>query len=434
MGKGLDFLIIAELLVYASANLVNLCLPLAILLSSIMTMGNLAEHFELVALKSAGISLMKIIFPLTIFVLLLTGGAFYFANNISPIATLKFKSLLYDITQAKPSIELKDGIFYNGMEGYSIRVGRNDRETGDLHDMLIYDHTKKNTGNRTVIRAKLGRMEQTEDKRFLILTLYDGYSYDESSRTEKNKQDHPLVSNKFEKDILRIDMSGFMLTRSDEDQWKNHMQMLTMGQLQESIDSLKNQKGVRKQEYYRYITRSIKFLGDTVAPDMQPIVAQDYFESLDYHQKRRAVTVAMNISQNSKNYINSSAQELENRKVYINRHHNEWHRKLVLSVACLVFFFIGAPLGAIIKKGGIGLPVVISVLFFLLFHVSYITGEKMAKSGVLEPITGMWLSTFILVPISVFLTIRASQDAALFDPGGWDRLIAKFKLKKPAEE
>lgn len=434
MGKGLDFLIIAELLAYASANLVNLCLPLAILLSSIMTLGNLAEHFELVALKSAGISLMKILFPLTVFVLLITAGAFYFANNISPIATLKFKSLLYDITRAKPSIELKDGIFYNGMEGYSIRVGRNDRETGNLHDMLIYDHTKKNTGNRTVIRAKLGRMEQTEDKRFLILTLYDGFSYDESSRTEKNKQDHPLVSNTFEKDILRIDMSGFMLTRSNEEQWKNHMQMLTMGQLQESIDSLKSQVNVRKQEYNRYIARSIKLLGDTLSPNMKTIDAEDYFGSLNYHHKKRAVTVAMNISQNSKNYINSSAQELENREIYINRHYNEWHRKLVLSVACIVFFFIGAPLGAIIKKGGIGLPVVISVLFFLLFHVSYITGEKMAKSGVLEPITGMWLSTFILVPISVFLTIRASKDAALFDPGGWDRLIAKFKLKKPAEE
>jgi len=434
MGKGLEFTIIMELLLYASANLVNICLPLAILLSSIMTLGNLAEHFELVALKSAGISLLRIIFPLTVFVLLLTGGAFYFANNISPVATLKFKSLLYDITQAKPSIELKDGIFYNGMEGYSIRVTHNDRETGNLNDMLIYDHTKKNTGNRTVIRAKVGRMEQTDDKRFLILTLYDGYSYDESASDEKKKQVHPLVSNRFEKDILRIDMSGFMLTRSDEDQWKNHMQMLTMGQLKHSIDSLNNLYSTRKSEYNRYLERSLHITKDTTLVDFQNMKAEDYFASLNYSMKRRAVNIALNISQNSKNYIASSKQELDNRMVYINRHHNEWHRKLVLSLACIIFFFIGAPLGAIIKKGGIGLPVVISVLFFLLFHISSITGEKMAKTGVLDPFTGMWLSTFILLPISVFLTIRASKDAALFDPGGWDRLFARFKPKKRAKE
>jgi lipopolysaccharide export system permease protein len=436
MGKGLAFNVILELLLYASANLVNICLPLAVLLSSIMTFGNLAENFELVALKSAGISLYRIMLPLIVFVIFLTAGAFYFANNISPIATLKFKSLLYDITQAKPSIELRDGIFYNGMEGYSIRVGHNDRETGDLHDMLIYDHSKKQNGNKTVIRAKKGRMEQTDDKRFLILTLFDGYSYDESTSDKKAEMQRPLISNQFEKDVLRIDMSGFLLQRSDEDQWKNHMQMLTMGQLDGAIDSLQSMYDDRKDEYQRYLNRSLFIRKDSLydqrSENTEPL---GYFTSLNYQAKRRAVNLALNVAQNSKNYVSSTKQELTNRTSYINRHFNEWHRKITLSVACLVFFFIGAPLGAIIKKGGIGLPVVVSVLFFLLFHVSSITGEKMAKTGVIDPFTGMWLSTFILLPISIFLSIKGAKDAAIFDPGGWDRLLNKLRRKKkPSDE
>lgn len=430
MGKGLEYSIILELLLYASANLVNICLPLAVLLSSIMTFGNLAENFELVALKSAGIALLRIMLPLTVVTVFITFGAFYFANNIAPVATLKFKSLLYDITRAKPGIELRDGIFYNGMEGYSIRVSDNDRETGDLNDILIYDHTNKQAGNRTVIRAKKGRMEQTNDKRYLILTLHDGYSYDESVAEPKQKEKRPLVSNRFEKDVLRIDVSGFMLTRSDEDQWKNHMQMLTMGQIQVAVDSLHDLYSVRRKEYSSYLNRSLFLRKDSTEIDFATTESEDYFGSLNYQMKRRTVNISLNVVQNSKNYINSTKTEFYNREQYIARYQNEWHRKVVLSFACLVFFFIGAPLGALIKKGGIGLPVVISVLFFLLFHISSITGEKMAKTGVIEPLFGMWLSTLILLPISVFLTIRASKDRALFEPGGWDRLINKIWPKR----
>ncbi len=430
MGKGLETTVILELLLYASANLVNLCLPLAVLLSSIMTFGNLAENFELTAMKSAGISLLRIMFPLTIFVVFITFGAFYFANNIAPVATLKFKSLLFDITEAKPSIELNDRIFYNGLDGYSIRVGKNDRETGDLHDMLIYDHTKKQSGNKTVIRAERGRMEQTDDKRFLILTLYNGYTYDETGSEESAKSDYPMVRNKFEKDILRIDVSGFMLQRTDEDQWKNHIQMMTMGQLGASIDSLYLLYSRREHDYETYINRTIRLRNDSTGNIHTGLNQDDFFASANYHSKRRSVDIATNMAQNGENHTAAVGHELSQRKMYINRHYNEWHRKLTLPFACMVFFFIGAPLGALIRKGGIGLPVVISVLFFLLFHISSITGEKMARTGVIDPFSGMWLSTFILLPISVFLTLRATRDASLFHPGGLDRITSKLKFKK----
>jgi lipopolysaccharide export system permease protein len=338
---------------------------------------------------------------------------------------------LWDITQAKPSIELRDGVFYNGMEGYSIRVTDNDKATGDLNDILIYDHSKKDKANKTVIRAEKGRMEQTDDKRFLILTLYNGYTYDESGTGEDPKSGFPMVQNHFEKDILRIDMSGFLLTRSDEDQWKSHMQMLTMGQLTESIDSLNFSLNERKKEYQNYLNRSVYLMSDSSKTNFESLTAlPGYYDSLNYQMKRRAVNIALNIAQNSKNYIESTHQELFHRTMYINKHYNEWHRKVTLSIACLIFFFIGAPLGAIIKKGGIGLPVVISVLFFLVFHVVSMTGEKMAKTGVLDPFSGMWLSTFVLFPISVFLTYKASKDAMLFEPGSIDRFFARFKRKK----
>lgn len=429
MGKGLEFSVIMELLLYASANLVNICLPLAVLLSSIMTFGNLAENFELVALKSSGISLLRIMSPLIVFVIFITMGAFYFANNVAPVATLKFKSLLYDITQAKPGIELRDGIFYNGIEGYSIRVGHNDRVTGLLSDMLIYDHSKASKGNKTVIRAKEGRMEQTNDKRFLILTLKDGFAYDESGSNNSRESDFPLVRNRFDKDVLRIDVSGFLLQRSDEDQWKNHMQMLTMGQLDESIDSLKALYSKRVVDYNTYLNRTTRLRSDSTitTSSVDPL---PYFDDLNISQKRQTVAVAKNISQNNLNYVIGAKREFEARTSYITNHYNEWHRKLTLPFACLVFFFIGAPLGALIKKGGIGLPVVISVLFFLLFHITSITGEKMAKTAVIDSFSGMWLSTFILLPISVFLTLRASKDAALFNPGGFDRIFARFKPGK----
>lgn len=433
MGKGLELSVIMELLLYASANLVNICLPLAVLLSSIMTFGNLAENFELVALKSAGISLIRIMSPLIVFVCFITLGAFYFANNIAPVATLKFKSLLYDITQAKPGIELKDGIFYNGIEGYSIRVGHNNRETGKLSDMLIYDHSKASKGNKTVIRAKEGRMEQTNDKRFLILTLKDGYAYDESNSSDNQDSNFPLMRNHFEKDVLRIDVSGFMLQRSDEDQWKNHMQMLTMGQIDESIDSLKSLFAKRIVDYDKYLNRTTRIRTDTVQ-ETSDVVPLPYFSDLNTSRKRQTVVVAKNIAQNNLNYVIGAKKEFAARSSYITKHHNEWHRKLTLPAACLVFFFIGAPLGALIKKGGIGLPVVVSVLFFLLFHITSITGEKMAKTGVMDSFSGMWLSTFILLPISVFLTLRASKDAALFVPGGFDRIFSRFRPRKKKEK
>ena len=430
VGKGLEWYVIAELLIYASANLVTLALPLAVLLSSIMTFGGLAEHYELVAMKSSGLSLIRIMLPLILFTGLLSLGAFYFSNTASPYATLKFKSLLWDVRKKKPTLDLKEDVFYNGLEGYSIRVREIDEETNLLSDLLIYRYNDKEPGNRHVIRAKTGKMLKSGGGRFLTLELYDGVSYDEMGK-RRNETNRPHVSGAFEKDVILIDLSAFDLQRSDEELWKNHMKMLSMKQLKTAIDSLEEQKASRVIDFEKYMNRSISLNDSSLSGQIDNEASYKSFESLVALEKRRVVNVAINMTRNAKNYMNRTKEEMRGRDEYIDKHKIEWHRKLTLSFACFILFFVGAPLGAIIKKGGLGLPVIFSVLFFLVWHISGISGEKMVESGILTAFEGMWLSSMILFPIAVFLTYKAAKDAALFDRDTYskfvDRVIQFFR-------
>ncbi len=433
VGKGLEWYVIVELLLYASANLVPMSLPLAVLLSSIMTMGSLAEHYELVAMKSSGLSLFRIMLPLIAFILLVAMGAFYFNNTVSPYANLKFKSLLWDITKKKPSMELKEGVFYNGIEGYSIRVMDKDKDSKTLHDVLIYQHDQQSPGNRRVIRAKEGEMIKSPGGQNLMLHLRDGVSYDEIVSADRDAVPHTKTV--FEEDFITMDLSGFDLQRTDEDLWKSHMKMLSMSQLREAIDSLHHQSAKRKEEVSSYLMRSISIqdTSSTVGAAIPDSVQLATYTTLKLADRRQVVSVAMNMTRNSKNYMTRSKEELTGRKEFINKHKLEWHRKLTLSFACILLFFIGAPLGAIIKKGGLGLPVIFSVLFFLVFHITSISGEKMVDSGKLSPFYGMWLSTIALLPIAIFLTYKAAKDAALFDNDAyvrlWDKLRRLFAKK-----
>lgn len=240
MGKGLDNWVIIKLLFFASARVVNMALPLAILMSSIMTMGSLAENNEMTAMKSAGISLMKIMRPLIVFHVGLSIMAFIFANNIWPIANLKTRTLLFSIMKQKPSLNLTNGVFYNGIEGISIRAAKNNTETGELEDILIYDHRGGEKNNRTVIRAKKGLMEQTKDKRFLILTLFHGHSYDEQKNSNKKNPLYSNIRNDFEKSVIRMDLSSLAFSADNEELMKNPAEMMTIQQLNYAIDSLKN--------------------------------------------------------------------------------------------------------------------------------------------------------------------------------------------------
>lgn len=418
VGKGLEWYIIAELLFYATANLVPLALPLAILLSSIMTFGNLGEHYELVALKSAGLSLQRIMFPLIIFIILTSGAAFYFSNNIWPVANLKMASLLYDVRQKKPSLDIKEKIYYKGIEGYVIRIGKKHKNGEDLEDVTIYDHTE-NRGNVKVVKAETGKMQMSADKRFLYLTLYDGRNYEEVRPSETTRKSHPLFRSKFKEEKMRFDLSAFAMMRTDEELFKDNYQMLNLAQLKEAVDTLKVKFVERQKEFAANVDQKIFFLKDSLtipaADTLLPATDFTVSDRFSSTEKFAIFEIALNLTRNTKVYVSALAGDFDSKRLSINRHKIEWHRKFTLSIACIVLFFIGAPLGAIIRKGGLGTPVVISVLFFMVFHVLSITGEKLVKENSLEAFQGMWLATACLLPVGIFLTYKATSDSPIME-------------------
>lgn len=435
VGKGLEWYIIAELLVYASASLVPLALPLAILLASIMTFGNLAERYELIAMKSVGLSLPNIMKWLIVVTVLTSFSAFYFSNNILPVANLKFGALLYDITQQKPGIDLKEGIFYNGIDGFSIRVKKKEKGGEILKDIMIYDHTNK-SGNTKVILAEKGSMTVTPDKRFMILELENGYSFDDYKANNRSNE-MPFLRSKFKKQIVRFDLEQFKLSRTDEGMFKDHYGMLNLSQLNKAVvdlyvEQIKSKENIQKiikgnLNYQRYYSDTLYQQGYTLRPEFDTLI---YFERFPKNEKVIIAEGALNAARTAKLYVENLENDLDNRIKFINRHNIEWHRKLTLSIACIVLFFIGAPLGAIIRKGGLGMPVVVSVIFFLIFHIISITGEKSAREGVITAFWGMWMASFILLPLGIFLTYKASRDSTLFDIQSYLDFFKKIKRNK----
>jgi len=443
VGKGLEWYIIAELLWYTSASLVPMALPLAILLSSIMTFGNLGEQYELVALKSSGLSLQRIMRPLIIIVTLTSILAFYFSNNILPIANLKMGSLLWDVRQQKPALNIKPGVYYSGIEGYSIKVKKKNAKNNELEGITIYDHTSR-LGNNKLITAKSGSMLLTEDERYLILTLYDGYSYEEIQpypiKTRKGMNFHRLA---FKEQKIRFDLTSFSLTRTDEELFKDHEQMLNLSQLQSAEDTLILKLAERIEMIgpsikRRYLFGNFPELLDSL-PDSNNVegISNNLFAeeglgipfATDKEDEIKIINNAADISRNIKVYLSVSKNDLAAKRISIIRHRIERHRKFTLSIACVLLFFVGAPLGAIIRKGGLGMPVVMSVVFFLIYHVVSIIGEKTVKESVIEPWQGMWMASAIFLPLGIFLTYKATTDSVLFDIDTYIRILTPWRKK-----
>ena len=413
VGKGLEWYLVAELLFYASANLVPMALPLAILLASIMTFGSFGEHYELVAMKSAGMSLVRIMYPLLIVTAITSGCAFLFTNYVWPKANLEFASLLYDIRHKKPAFDIQEGVYYDGIDGYVIRVEQKDEDGLGLRDVLIYDHTKKE-GNVHVIRAERGRMEMLEDQNYLVFTLMNGTSYEEIQEDKR-----PHMTSSFDREVLRFDLSGFAMERSDKDIFKDNYQMLNLGQLESAIDTYNIRLDQRMDEYGKMLARK------TVPPDLDSneviltavndSAKMAAFTGLMKDEQSTIIETAISQLRSNKTFVEAKGDVIDSHVRSINRHRIEWHRKFTLSIACILLFFIGAPLGAIIRKGGLGLPVVISVLFFLVYHITSITFEKLAKQGEVDPAFGMWVASMVLLPIGLFLTYKASTDSRILD-------------------
>jgi lipopolysaccharide export system permease protein len=430
VGKGLEWYIIAQLLFYASSTFVPLALPLAILLSSLMTFGNLGEYYELVAMKAAGISLRKIMMPLIVMSIIISLIAFYFSNNVLPLANLKFKSLLHDVQEQKLALDIKEGIFYNGLDGFTIRVGKKEKDDKTIRDIMIYDHRSKK-GNTNVTVADSGRMELTSGGMTLIFTLYSGYNYLERTDQRQYRQNRPYQKTKFREEVRTFYLMDFEMTRTNEDLFKNNYSMLNIQQLRKAEDSLVIQFRAEKETIFNTMIRDFYFYSNIDSAALSSFVPgkpylTDLLVGYNKVEKNELMDEAQNNFRKSRQTIQNYTNDINSKETMIFKHQAELHRKFTLSVACFVLFFIGAPLGAIIRRGGLGLPAVVSVLFFVLFHILSITGEKSVKSGLVDANIGMWVAPVILLPLGIFLTFKATTDSPLLDSDAWRKFFAKF--------
>ncbi len=605
VGKGLDFDIILELLIYASATLVPLALPLAVLLSSIMTFGNLGENLELTAIKSSGISLQQFMRPLIIVISMLSIAAFFYSNHVIPYANLKAGSLLYDIKRQRQEFQIREGIFYNDIEGYSIKVGKKNHQTNLLEEIMIYQHSKEK-GNAEVTMADSGYIRMTNDETRLLVELYNGQTYKEMEESDKRSRNepkqYPHQVRKFDKETLLLDLSGFNFTRTDEQLFKDNYQMLKINQLQHNVDSLrkvydakaneladkleknfslsqrrggrpdspnqgaknkpsqgntpsaerqsghptskspssrqsdsdkntsgnlespnkapkasgvpnqgaanregntlKGRAGSVKQQKARgkgvYTELPAPLMIDSANPTIQgdypgrvnpqtmatyslwpygsggpekPNIPLEYpkdsflsprillkhpsgtlkhrkdtpayhrdstvgqpeqfnmkrlYDTLPADAKLAILRNALDNARRNNKSISNSRRIFENREKNIYKHQIHWHKKFTLAFACLIFFFIGAPLGSIIRKGGLGTPLVISVVMFIIYYILSITGENFVEKGILPAYLGMWLSSLIFLPIGIFLTYKATNDSVILSPETYLKFIRKL--------
>jgi len=539
-GKGLSFMIYVELISYFVISISPMALPLAVLLSALMTFGNLGEHFELTAIKSSGISLLRALLPIGIFVVILSFFAYLSNNYLVPKVNLKTFSLLYDIRMKSPALDIQEGVFYNGIPNYSIKVNRK-LDDVTLKDIIIYDHTT-GQGNTNIILADSGRMEPFFNDRYMQLSLFNGYSYQESGN-QRGISEKPVDFSRtsFTQNRMIFSLDAFNLNRTTDDQWSNNRSIKNIAEIRYDLDSM--DRDINSFRYYNYINtesnysyftkvrrltppkdiqkkkdrgdsiRNVKWEqkllaeremmekdglvegdtsyleelelsgpedhilefyeeqdtvstidlvdslvieSDTISeavlkvkiprnerPVQDTIVPQNLAPRLNEisDEKRnildsifnsreanvRASSIALNSARTLKNQFNIQKTKIDNLEREFRRFEIAWYQKYTQAFACIVMFMIGAPLGAIIKKGGLGMPVLFSIIFFIIFYMLTITGEKWAKEGVTDPVFGTWFANLCLLPVGMFFLKQARKDARLFDADLYHSMFLKVK-------
>ncbi|MBC5643960.1 LptF/LptG family permease [Parabacteroides sp. BX2] len=461
VGKGLGIPVLGEMFFYAALFLLPMALPLAILLASLMTFGNLGERLELLAMKSAGVSLIHIMRPLIITIGIISIGAFFFQNNAMPVVQVKLYSLLYSMRQKSPELDIPEGVFYGEITGYNVYVKEKNNQTGLLKDVMIYDYSK-GFNNARVILADSGRLKTSADKLFLVLSLFNGESFENLSEGQTGSNNRktavPYRRETFStKDIL-IDFDA-NFTRTDESFMQNQYMGKQLKDLQTSIDSMTvrldsikaiNSKNVYDMSYKKTFSKPKRELsqqaemgtGNTATvndTDSLTKISNEPVKIINFDSLYKAeapsgqaallVRAKSNIESVKADYYFKAAT-LGDEAYKVRRHLTEWHKKFTLSFACMVFFFIGAPLGAIIRKGGLGMPVVISVILFIFYYIIDNIGFKMARDGIWEAREGMWLSSAILAPLGIFLTYKAVNDSVILNADTYLNAIKNFIGKR----
>ncbi len=427
VGKGLDFITIGKFIWYMSATLLTLAMPIAILISSIMTFGNLGESFELVAIKSAGISLLRFMRPLFFISLLLCGITFVFANYLIPVAYLKSTTLYNDIVYKKPALDLKEGVFFTHIPTYAIKVGKKDADGKTIHNVLIYE--QNNLLQDNCIVAQDGEMKVSDDKKYLEFNLHNGYRYQERGNSGDTATEYIRLGFKTFKKLF--DLSALQMNKTPDTLYQGNFKMKSVRLLSQSLDSLKKIDDSLSKTMVKSITAMMHYppVADSIwNKTAAPAVPGDSLNKLIPDTARYIVyDAAINSATFLKTTIQNSMVDINGKEDAIKFHKLEWHRKFSLSLACMVLFFIGAPLGSIIRKGGLGMPLVVAIVFFLIFHLLNMFGEKFVKEEIMSPFAGMWLSIFVLVPVGIFLTYKAMHDSQLFSKEFYNRSFKKLR-------
>ena len=448
VGKGLEFSVILEFIVYTMAMLMTNALPLAMLLASIMTFGDLGENNELLAMKAAGISLYRIMKPVVVLSIFLTIGSFYFYNQVIPVSYKKLIALMSSIRQLRPEIIVKEGIFSNEIDNFSFKVGKKSPDGDMLYDIMSYDHTE-DRGNVTVTVADSGTMKITKDKKYMILNLYHGQTYSELQSKDRGKITYPSRTDKFDKQSIFTELRGMELERKDENVFRNQNRALNNSQIVYFVDSLGKELERQRVEialnlsYIPPLNTNLLRMArkDTVSiPELKLVQYSDVSTVLMNvtPQIRSGIYEAALIkARNNARSIQQSEEMIIASIRILNRFGIEWHKKYTFALACLVFVFIGAPLGAIIRKGGLGMPLVISVVLFIFYWIISTTGEKASRETFSAVWQGVWFSTFIFIPAGIFLTYKAANDSVVFNInayGDFFKRIAGFFKKKIDQE
>jgi len=465
--KGLSMLVVLKLLFYASASLVPMALPIAVLLSSIMTLGSSAESLELVAAKSSGTSLTRTIRPLFILVIIISSIGFFFSNNVLPIANFKLKQTIQNIARTMPAIDIQDGMFYDGLKGFTLRVDKKEKDQKTFYGLVVYDHTPGTGGAENIIKASKGNIQMSDDGNYMILNLEKGVRYADMNFYNRKQPGYPYSREFFNEQHIIIDISE--LNGQGKDKNNNYVgnqyTMMTVGQLNlvrsEIMDDIKKTSDHFLKSfsiYYSHIPQkqtnsnpSMDF--NNTDPQLvymnnpAPAIVKDttiekrnidkvvfgktFLNNYTPKEKSAITDVAIAQLNSIKGTIDQHQNNIKSKQNNIIRNWVELNRKFTLSVACILFFFIGAPLGAIIKKGGLGLPLIFSIVIFIVYYILGTIFEKSVKNGSLDLI-GLWFSSFILLPFGIFLTIKASADSGIFSFSTYINSFKKIFGKRTA--
>lgn len=432
VGKGLELRIILELFFYAAMGLLQMSLPLSVLCASIFAYGSMGDTNELIAIKSAGVSLSRMMRPLIVFNVILMLGSFVYANNVLPYSNLRLWSLMFDVRNQRPEMNIKEGVFFDGIEQVRLKISSKNPDNNMMYDMMIYDH-RDNNGNTSVIIADSAMMRVTDDKQSLVLTLFHGESYEDvidRSNPEVYKKRRPFRQYSFDKQQVLFELEDYAFSRTNVDLFKHNSQMQNVLQLDYMIDSLTlNYKEHNERSFKQYFINNVckvREEGDSL-PYVNVDTLSRNFSNVD---SVAVIMKALNVARSSSSFLLAAIDTKLDQEKGLNKLRIEWHKKFTLGFVCIIMFFVGAPFGALVRKGGFGIPVIFSFIFYLLYYILTMIGEKSVKAATISPWVGMWYPILIILIVGVYFTRLAINDKGLPSPMPFLKEISSKLLAK----